>query len=43
MPISGYRDKRERQRVRGAEGLTKRSGGNLGNPVISNLRSIHDF
>ena len=32
-----------RQRARGAKGLTKRSGGNLGNPVISNLRSVHDF
>ena len=43
VPISGYRGEEGRQRARGAKGLTKRSGGNLGNPVISNLRSVHDF
>ena len=36
-------EKHDRQRMRGAEGLTERLSGNLRNPVISNLRSVHDF
>ena len=42
VPNSGYRDKNGRQGDKGAKGLTRRSGSNLGNTVISNLRSAHD-
>ena len=36
-------DERETGGRRELWGLTKRSGDNLGNPVISNLRSIHEL